>query len=120
MRKTIFITLISFFSILSLSAQLETNTEAQKTMTYEEAVRLLTAFDDEFNEKGEAPEFPTLGKQIANARNKKNVSLSTLAYVSGLSEEVISKIEGDRITPTRDILAKIEDFLGEEIVLMDN
>jgi len=95
--------------------QEETN---QKKHTYEEAVELLTE-GEEFTEKGILPPLPTIGKQIHSARMKHNVSLSTLSYVSGLEEGTMIKIEEDRITPSRKIIAAIEDFLGEEIIIID-
>ncbi len=117
------ILIITLISILPFSVFAQTgNSVMQESMTYEEAVALLTAHEniDEFTTKGDLPEFPTMGKQIAIARQKKDVSISTLAFVAGLPENAIIKIEEDKITPTRDIIAKIEDFLGEEIVLLDN
>ncbi len=119
MKKVIIFTLSFFLVIASMHAQEENTSTIQKSMTYEEAKQLLTGYEDEFTAKGEIAAFPSLGQQIAKARTKKEVSLATLAYISGLSEENISKIESDKIVPTRDIISKIEKFLGEELVLLD-
>ncbi len=107
------------FILLSFAIHAQDDSN-QKSHTYEEAVKLLTAGDDEFTIKGELPELPSVGQQLHEARIRHDISLSTLSFVAGLSEEVLTKIEEDRITPTRDIISKIEDFLGEEIILIDN
>ncbi len=111
--KTLLTGTFLLFISFSTFAQSSSN---EGYMTYDQAVMLLTAHQGEFTEKGE---FPSIGQQILDARNKKEVSPSTLAYVAGISEESILKIEADMIAPTRDIIAKIEDFLGEEIILID-
>ncbi len=119
MKKILFLSLIALGFSFSLSAQKEEKPikQEQKTYTYEEAVEALTAHEDEFGTKGEIVKIPSIGIQIFNARMKKNVSLSTLAFVIGLNEESMKKVETNLIVPTRDILTKIEDFLGTEIII---
>lgn len=113
--------ILLFFCLLSsLNISAQTAASEQKVYTYQEAVELLTAQQDEFEAKGVAPALLSMGDQIRVAREQREISLSTLAYVSGLKEDILTKIESNRITPTRDILAKIESFLGTEIVLTDN
>lgn len=117
MKVNALIILSFLFYSSSLLAQGES--PKGKTYTYEEAVELLTAHEDEFQAKGALPEILTIGKQVHHARIKHNISLSYLSFVTGLSEETLIKIEEDKITPTRDILIKIEDLTGETIILKD-
>jgi ribosome-binding protein aMBF1 (putative translation factor) len=117
-KSSLFLILFCLLGSFSLSAQKEAS--EQKVYTYQEAVELLTAQQDEFEAKGIAPALLSMGDQIRMAREQREISTSTLAYVSGLKEDILIKIELNRITPTRDILAKIESFLGTEIVLTDN
>ncbi|MGK0391309.1 MAG: ribosome-binding protein aMBF1 (putative translation factor) [Maribacter sp.] len=117
-KSSLFLLLFCLLGSFSLSAQTEIN--EQKTYTYQEAVELLTAQQGDFVTKGIAPPLLSMGDQIRMAREDREISISTLAYISGLKEDILVKIEANRVTPTRDILAKIESFLGTEIVLTDN
>ena len=117
-KSSLFLLLFCLLGSFSLSAQ--TDPVEQKTYTYQEAVELLTAQQGEFETKGIAPPLLSMGDQIRVARENREISISTLAYVSGLKEDILIKIESNWVTPTRDVLAKIESFLGTEIVLTDN
>ena len=111
--------IIISFLFCSSSLLAQGGNSKEKTYTYQEAVELLTAHEDQFQAKGVLPEILTIGKQVREARIKHNISLSYLSFVTGLSEEILIKIEEDRITPTRDIIIKIEDLTGESIILRD-
>lgn len=93
------------------------NGHDQSLYTYDEAVKALTAHLDEFGVKGDLAPLPSIGVQLRTARTKKNVSIAMLAHETGLSEETIQKIERDIVSPTRDLLMQIEDYLGEELIL---
>ncbi len=122
MKKHIFI--IAFLlGGFALSAQVSGDKlKTGETMySYEDAVKALIEHRaDEFDSKGNEKEikvFPTVGQQISSIRQEKNLSILGLSYATGLSEEVIRKIEADKVVPTRDIIAKIESYLRAEIIL---
>ncbi len=96
--------------------EIETENQNPKLHTYEEAIKLLSNDSAEFIEKGKSV-LPSVGKQIREARMEKGASLEAIAFVTQLETTDILKIENDEVTPTREIILKIEDFLGEDIVL---
>lgn len=103
-------------SVTAQSVATRSEAQNQKLYTYQEAIAVLKAEKPEFAAKGE---YPTVGQQIYSLRSKKNVSLSTLAFIVGLKKDVLVKIEQNKTVPNREIIAKIEEFLGDEIILMD-
>lgn len=115
--RTLNIAISFLFLFIACASFAQTGTaNSQHTYTYEQAVAILTAHEQgsEFQTKSIAP---SIGRQIHTARSRHNISISTLSFITGLKEEDLKRIEDDKVVPTRDIIAKIQDFLGEEIVL---
>jgi ribosome-binding protein aMBF1 (putative translation factor) len=120
MRKLTLTLLPIFLVALACSAQIQTivvNGHKQDVYSYDQAVKALTSHIDEFGVKGELEELPTLGDQLRHARQAQNLTWTDLSDKTGLSESIIEKIERNMVTPTRDLLAKIEEVIGTELIL---
>ena len=62
-------------------------------------------------------QIPSLGKQIQRGREEKKLSVARLAKATGLTVTQIANIENDKATPTRDLIAELEEKLQTEFVL---
>ncbi len=62
-------------------------------------------------------DFPDVGTQIRQARERKGFTQSELAKTLNLTDKNINNIETGHAIPTRDIIFEIQDALDCEIVL---
>ena len=59
-----------------------------------------------------------VGKRVRNARRRANMSIKTLASLSGLSVAAIQRIETTRMVPTIASLSKIAEALGKDVTFL--
>lgn len=59
----------------------------------------------------------TPGRLLREARRRRGVSQARLAIRAGTTQSAISRIEGDRISPTVETLRSLLHLLGEDLVL---
>ena len=58
-----------------------------------------------------------LGNKIKSRRKELKITQATLAEISGISLNTLSRIEVGKANPTIEILSKIADILGLELKL---
>lgn len=75
------------------------------------------AFDMKLQEIANKGKYPSIGKQILDARTKKGISEEELAKSIGLSKNNIISIEKNRVVPTRDVITDLQKVLEAEIII---
>lgn len=75
------------------------------------------AFDMKLQEVANKGNYPSIGKQILDARTKKGISEEELAKSIGLSKNNIISIEKNRVVPTRDVITDLQKVLEAEIII---
>ncbi len=113
-------TILLLFFTYSFAQSLQSTT-SKETISFEQTIlgdtnhsKPLAVVSDTYET---ADEIPSVGQQIKKARELKNISLEAFANAIGFDIATMSKVERGVVTPTREILVKIQLFLDVDIVM---